>query len=130
MYIYWYITYNGINVVVIILQWLPLYVFFHLFIFKKNHYASVSQADWCNMTFTAGNLFPSHSCIVCPDINLSLYDLIVKSVRKYTYIWPCKIIQMKKYNLFTWVWPKSQFPVCIIEYLLYICVWLSLYQDI
>ncbi len=30
---------------------------------KKNHYVPVSQANWCNMTFTAGNLFPSHSCI-------------------------------------------------------------------
>ncbi len=28
-----------------------------------NHYAPVNQAKWCNMTFTAGNLFPSHSCI-------------------------------------------------------------------
>ncbi len=29
----------------------------------KTHYAPVSQANWCNMTFTAGSLFPSHSCI-------------------------------------------------------------------
>ncbi len=28
-----------------------------------NHYAPVSQANLRNMTFTAGNLFPSHSCI-------------------------------------------------------------------
>ncbi len=28
--------------------------------FFKNHYAPVSQANWCN---TADNLFPSHSCI-------------------------------------------------------------------
>ncbi len=27
------------------------------------HYAPVSQINWCNMPFTAGNLFPSHSCI-------------------------------------------------------------------
>ncbi len=27
------------------------------------HYMPVSQANWCNMTFKAGNLFPSHSCI-------------------------------------------------------------------
>ncbi len=27
------------------------------------HYARVSQANWCNMTFTADNLFPSHTCI-------------------------------------------------------------------
>ncbi len=29
----------------------------------KNHNAPVSQANRCNMTFTAGNLFTSHSCI-------------------------------------------------------------------
>ncbi len=29
----------------------------------KNHYALVSQARWCNMTFISGNLFPSRSCI-------------------------------------------------------------------
>ncbi len=33
------------------------------FCFTKNHYAPISQANWCNMTFTAGNLFPSHTCI-------------------------------------------------------------------
>ncbi len=33
------------------------------FIYRKNHYAPVSQANWCNLTFTAGNFFPSHSCI-------------------------------------------------------------------
>ncbi len=27
-----------------------------------NHYVAVSQANWCNMTFTADNLFTSHSC--------------------------------------------------------------------
>ncbi len=42
--------------------------------FFFNHYAPGSQAmdvvyylhdqaNWSNMTFTAGNLFPSHSCI-------------------------------------------------------------------
>ncbi len=35
-----------------------------LFLFlDKNHYAPVSQANWCNMTFAVGNLFPSHSWI-------------------------------------------------------------------
>ncbi len=34
---------------------------------KKYYYAQVSQANWCNMTFTAGNLFPSHSCIGWPE---------------------------------------------------------------
>ncbi len=29
----------------------------------KNHCAPVSQVNWCNMTFTAGNLSPTHSCI-------------------------------------------------------------------
>ncbi len=29
---------------------------------KKNHKAPVSQANWCNMTFTAGNFFLSQSC--------------------------------------------------------------------
>ncbi len=35
---------------------------------KKKNYAPVSQADWCNMTlsFTAGNLFPSHLYIGWP----------------------------------------------------------------
>ncbi len=34
--------------------------FSYFFLVKKNHYVPVSQANWCNMTFTAGNLFPSH----------------------------------------------------------------------
>ncbi len=37
------------------------------FFFKINHYALVSQANWCNMTFTADNLFPSHSCTGWPE---------------------------------------------------------------
>ncbi len=36
------------------------------FVFLKKHYAPVSQANWCNMTFTVSNLFPSHSCIGWP----------------------------------------------------------------
>ncbi len=39
-------------------------IFFFFFFF--NYYAPVSQANWCNMTFTAGNLFPSHLCIGWP----------------------------------------------------------------
>ncbi len=35
-------------------------------IFFLNHHAPVSQANWCNMTFIAGNLYPSHSCIGWP----------------------------------------------------------------
>ncbi len=47
-------------------MFLNLFIFDIFFIFLKiifveNHYAPVSQANWCNMTFTAGNLFPSHS---------------------------------------------------------------------
>ncbi len=42
------------------------FFFFFFFLFFLNHYAPVSQANWCNMTFTAGNLFPSHSCIGWP----------------------------------------------------------------
>ncbi len=46
-------------------------IFFFFFKFKffllENHYAAVSQANWCNMIFTAGNLFPSHSCIGWPE---------------------------------------------------------------
>ncbi len=41
--------------------------FFLVYFFRKNHYAPVSQANWCNMTFTAGNLFPCHSCIRWPE---------------------------------------------------------------
>ncbi len=26
------------------------------------HYAPVSQANWCNMSLAAGNLFLSHGC--------------------------------------------------------------------
>ncbi len=33
------------------------------FFLIENHYSPISQANWCNMTFTAGNLLPSHSCI-------------------------------------------------------------------
>ncbi len=36
------------------------------FFFFLNHYALVSQANRCNMTFTAGNLLPSHSCVRWP----------------------------------------------------------------
>ncbi len=35
-------------------------------LFFFNHYAPVSQANLCNITFTAGNLFPSHWCIGWP----------------------------------------------------------------
>ncbi len=49
------------------LVWVSCYVWLvpqrFFIIIKKNHYASVSQASWCNMTFTAGNIFTSHSCI-------------------------------------------------------------------
>ncbi len=31
----------------------------YYYFYFLNHYAPVSQANWCNMTFTAGNLFPS-----------------------------------------------------------------------
>ncbi len=43
-------------------------IFFLNFFFKHYHdyVPVVSQANWCNMTFTAGNLFPSHSCIGWP----------------------------------------------------------------
>ncbi len=36
---------------------------------KQKHYALVSQANWCNMTFTLGNLFPSHSFIGWPELS-------------------------------------------------------------
>ncbi len=35
-------------------------VLFFLLLFLLNHYAPISQANWCNMTFTAGNL---NTCI-------------------------------------------------------------------
>ncbi len=35
--------------------------------FYLNHYSLVSQANWCNMTFTVGNLFICHSCIGWPE---------------------------------------------------------------
>ncbi len=38
-----------------------------LFFSFFNHYAPIGQANWCNMTFTAGNLFPSHSSIGWPE---------------------------------------------------------------
>ncbi len=38
------------------------FIYFFCILWEK-HYAPVSQANWCNMTFTAGNLFTSHSCI-------------------------------------------------------------------
>ncbi len=38
--------------------------YFIIIIFFLNHYAPVSQANWCNMTFTAGNLFPSFMHLV------------------------------------------------------------------
>ncbi len=40
-------------------------MFFFFFFNFFFYYAPVSQANWCNMTFTAGNLFLSHSCIGC-----------------------------------------------------------------
>ncbi len=41
-------------------------IFKFIYLKKKNHYAPASQANWCNMTFTVGNLLPSHSCIGWP----------------------------------------------------------------
>ncbi len=38
-------------------------------IILQNHYAPVSQTNWCNMTFTGGNLFPSHTCIGWPELS-------------------------------------------------------------
>ncbi len=39
-------------------------IYFSLFsFFNKKSLCKVSQANLCNMTFTAGNLFPSYSCI-------------------------------------------------------------------
>ncbi len=52
----------SINVVLFSGYFLILFIFY----LKKNHCAPVSQVNWCNMTFTAGNLFPSHSCIGWP----------------------------------------------------------------
>ncbi len=43
------------------------FYFFFIYFFKINHHAPVSQANWCNMTFTAVNLFPSHSWIEWPN---------------------------------------------------------------
>ncbi len=40
------------------------------FFFLENHDAPVSQANQCNMTFTAGNLVLSHSCIGWPKSRL------------------------------------------------------------
>ncbi len=36
---------------------------FLCFLRRKKIIMHPSQANWCNMTFTAGNLFQSHSCI-------------------------------------------------------------------
>ncbi len=41
-------------------------------VFFFNHYSPVRQANWCNMTFTAGNLFPSHSCIRVTQVKPAL----------------------------------------------------------
>ncbi len=39
----------------------PYCCFCFCFFVFLNHYALVNQANWCNITFTFGNLFPSHS---------------------------------------------------------------------
>ncbi len=44
----------------------PCYILEHNTFFL-NHYAPVSQANWCNMNFTAGILFPCHTCIGWPE---------------------------------------------------------------
>ncbi len=36
-------------------MYFPIIIIIIIFL---NHYAPVSQTNWCNMTFTAGNLFP------------------------------------------------------------------------
>ncbi len=44
----------------------PLVIFVYFYLFIKNEiikYQSINLLNWCNMTFTADNLFPSHSCI-------------------------------------------------------------------
>ncbi len=38
--------------------WNDMFFCFCFFVLNLNHYAPVSQANWCNMNFTAGNLFP------------------------------------------------------------------------
>ncbi len=40
-------------------------MFFVVVVFL-NHYTQIGQANWCNITFTADNLFHSHSCIGWP----------------------------------------------------------------
>ncbi len=40
--------------------------FIYFYFFKS---LCTSQDNWCNMTFTAGNLFSSHSCIGWPESN-------------------------------------------------------------
>ncbi len=44
----------------------PLVIFVYFYLFIKNEiikYQLINLLNWCNMTFTADNLFPSHSCI-------------------------------------------------------------------
>ncbi len=41
-------------------------LYFYFSFIYSIHYSPVSQANWCNMTFTAGNLLPSHSYIGWP----------------------------------------------------------------
>ncbi len=45
-----------------------------IYLFVLNHYAPVCQANWCNMTFTAGNLVPSQSCIGWPESSPNLFQ--------------------------------------------------------
>ncbi len=49
------------------LTWNHMFLIFKFFFFKENHYALVCQANWFNMTFTAGNVFPSHLSIGWPE---------------------------------------------------------------
>ncbi len=56
-----YIMGKGVGVWVVVLK------------INKNHYALISQAKSCNMTFTAGNLVPSNPCIGWPNVWVVTY---------------------------------------------------------
>ncbi len=56
------ILYDGI-----LLQYVAMCFWMFFILFFLNHYAPINQAKWCNMNFTAGSHFASHSLIGWPN---------------------------------------------------------------
>ncbi len=107
-------------------SWLRLYLSLNTFFLNKNYYVPFSQAIWCN-DFTAGNLFPSHSCIVWPESSLHqdsnpgpqherwmTYQFSYPSHLIFEYLMIILVIRDKSVRKCIHVYQKNRFRVKII----------------